>query len=110
MLVEHSVREDCRSHFDGTFVSRSALQALTSDAVILNGFHGDRPRHTVLEIKACDHLNKATLGVFCCLLIRRGLFVAEELYVTVVTKHVLDLGRQVDGQAGVLLEAIIELL
>ena len=92
LLVEHSVREDCRSHLHGALVSWSALQALASDTVVLYSFHGDCPRHAVLEIEACNDLNKAALRVFC-LPISRGFFVAEELYITIVAKHVLHLSR-----------------
>ena len=121
LLVEQSIRKDGLAELDLTFASWCTLEALTSDAVVLDSSDIDGARLALFEVETCDHFNDSTTTVaaiiaancrgFGCLsvaAVRRDFLMPDELKVAKVAKHVLHLRREQNSQTGILLEAIVE--
>lgn len=64
------------------------FEAEASNAAVFNCLDGDSPGHSVLPLISSQDFNQAI--VFAMVTVCRGVFVADELDVNVVTKHVFD--------------------
>ena len=121
LLVEQSIRKDGLAKLDLTFASWCTLEALTSDAVVLDSSDIDGARLALFEVETRDHFNNATttvaaiiaancrgFGCFSVAAVRRDFLMPDELKVAKVAKHVLHLRREQNSQTGILLQTIVE--